>query len=565
MPTRSTTTALRGLKLPERYEIRRHIASGGMASVWCAEDQVLGRTVAIKVLAERFAHDQLAVHRFMREARAAARVSSHPHVVTIYDVGETTVVQDGRGAEDAPTAGPAFIVMEHLAGGTVSDALRAGAIGREEAMRWLADAASALDHAHARGVVHRDIKPANFLLDQNRALYVADFGIARLLSEDTITSAGELFGTAAYLSPEQALGRPATDASDRYALGVTAFELLVGKRPFTGEHLAAQARQHIEDLPPRASESNRELPPALDAVLERAMAKRAEDRYPTAGAFVDGLKDSLGGRPSRAPRVLAAAAATRPATAATRPATAATRPATAVARPATASSGRTPPPLPSPHTRRPGRAMAFAALLAAVLGIGLIAALPGGGSPTLKQLSARRSTTTSRAGHARKRKPAAGAGTTSASSTTSAAGSASSTPSTSAAPPTPAPQTADQLEAQGHQLLVGGSYTAAIPTLRRAVAAASAGSVQQGYALYDLGRALVLSGDPAAAVPILEQRMQINDQLPTVRALLTTALAASGQGKGTAGPSGGAGASGAQPGPGGHGHGHGGNGGGKGD
>jgi eukaryotic-like serine/threonine-protein kinase len=515
MRTKSTAATLRGLKLPERYEIRLHIASGGMASVWCAEDLVLGRTVAIKILAERFAQDKLAVHRFMREARTAARVSSHPHVVTIYDVGETTL------PDDVSTPGPAFIVMEYLPGGTVSEALRAGPIRRGEAMAWLADAASALDHAHARGIVHRDIKPANFLLDQNRTLNVADFGIARLLSEDTITNSGELFGTAAYISPEQARGRLATDASDRYALAVAAFELLVGSRPFTAEHLAAQARQHIEDQPPRASERNRELPRAVDGVLERGMAKRAEDRFPTAGAFVDGLKDALGA--PRAPRAL---------------------PATAVTRPLAPSSDRTPPPVPfSPgRTRRSGRAGALAALLATVLVVALVAAFSGGGTPSVKQLSAHRSRTAARAGHARKPTPAG-----SSTSTTSSSASAST-------PQVAAPQSADQLEAQGHQLLAQGAYAQAIPTLRRAVAAASPGSVPQGYALYDLGQALFQSGDPAAAVPILEQRMQINDQLPTVRKLLDAALVASGQG---AGSTGGAGASGARQGPGnGHGKGH---------
>jgi eukaryotic-like serine/threonine-protein kinase len=544
MRSKVTATAPRGLKLPERYEIRLHIASGGMASVWCAEDLVLGRTVAIKILAERFAQDQLAVHRFMREARAAARVSSHPHVVTIYDVGEATLLDgehgrnggdDGHEGDDGPAPGPAFIVMEYLPGGTVSEALRAGPIRREEAMAWLADAASALDHAHAQGIVHRDIKPANFLLDQNRTLFVADFGIARLLSEDTITNSGELFGTAAYISPEQARGRPATDASDRYALAVAAFELLVGSRPFTGEHMAAQARQHIEDQPPRASDRNRDLPRTVDAVLERGMAKRAEDRFPTAGAFVDGLKGALGA--SRAPRAL---------------------PATAVTRPWPTSSERTPPPVAfSPaRSRRSGRAAAVAALLAAVLVVALVAALSGGSTPSVKQLSAHRGRTSARAGHAHKPRAAS---PTSASSTTSstAASSSASPPATASTPQVPAaPQTADQLEAQGHQLLAQGAYTQAIPTLRRAVAAASPGSLQQGYALYDLGSALFQSGDPAAAVPILEQRMQINDQLPTVRKLLDAALAASGQG-----PSGGAGASAPQPGPGnGHGKGHGGNG-----
>jgi serine/threonine-protein kinase len=261
-----------------------------MAAVWCAEDLVLGRTVAVKVLAERFAHDEMAMRRFKREARAAARVSTHAHVVTIYDVGDLEV--DPRDIDS--TARP-FIVMEYLAGGTVADAIRVGAVRRQEAVRWIREAASALDHAHSRGIVHRDIKPANFLLNRSRVLHVADFGIARLVSEDTITSTGELFGTAAYLSPEQALGREATGASDRYALAVAAFELLAGERPFDAPHFAAQARQHIEDERPEASERDRTLPAALDEVLMRGMAKEPDARFETAGDFVDALETALSG------------------------------------------------------------------------------------------------------------------------------------------------------------------------------------------------------------------------------------------------------------------------------
>ena len=148
--------------MPERYELIRHIANGGMASVWCAEDRVLGRRVAIKLLAERFAYDQTAVRRFKREARTAARLSGHPNVVTIYDVGESTTPDP-----DAPPR--AFIVMEFLAGGTVADAQRCGAVTQTEAIWWLHEVASALDYAHGRGVLHRDIKPANVLLDGNRS------------------------------------------------------------------------------------------------------------------------------------------------------------------------------------------------------------------------------------------------------------------------------------------------------------------------------------------------------------------------------------------------------------
>jgi serine/threonine-protein kinase len=271
-----------------------------MASVWCARDGALGRNVAIKLLAERFADDQDATERFMREARAAARLSGHPNVVMIYDVAETAPT-----GHEPPRA---FIVMEYLAGGTVADALRVDSVRRVHASKWLHEAASALDYAHSRGVLHRDIKPANLLLDGDRVLHVADFGIARLGTEDTITGTGQVLGTASYLAPERALGRPATDASDRYSLAVAAYELLVGERPFTAQHFAAQARKHIEDQPPPASSRNRALPPAVDAVLARGMAKRPEQRWPSAQDFAQALESALTEPATRPYRVAASGA-----------------------------------------------------------------------------------------------------------------------------------------------------------------------------------------------------------------------------------------------------------------
>src|SRR6476619_6293517 len=162
------------VSLPERFEILNHVANGGMASVWAAEDRVLGRTVAVKLLAEQFLDDGPAKTRFMREARAAAALSSHPHVVTIFDVGE----HDGRP----------YIVMEYLAGGSVADAVQDGqAVPPDRALRWLRAAASALDAAHERGVVHRAVKPSNLLLDEHGRLAVADFGIARVALDDPLT------------------------------------------------------------------------------------------------------------------------------------------------------------------------------------------------------------------------------------------------------------------------------------------------------------------------------------------------------------------------------------------
>ena len=206
------------ISLPDRYRIVRHIASGGMAGVWEAFDELLGRPVAVKVLASHLSEDARARARFEREARAAAGLSSHTHVVTIYDVGE----HDGR----------AFIVMELMRGGTVGERLKDGrVIADETALRWLREAAGALDAAHDAGVVHRDVKPGNLLLDDRDRLAIADFGIARLAMEDQLTATGQVLGTAAYISPEQAVGKPSTAASDRYALAVVAFELLTGRAP----------------------------------------------------------------------------------------------------------------------------------------------------------------------------------------------------------------------------------------------------------------------------------------------------------------------------------------------
>jgi serine/threonine-protein kinase len=459
--------------LPERYEVIRRLAIGGMASVWCAHDRALDRNVAIKVMSARFAHHEAAVRRFKREARAAARLSGHPNVVTIYDVGHTSP------SDEAP-AGRAFMVMEHLVGGTVADALRLGVVAQPQAVRWLHEAAAALDYAHAEGVLHRDVKPGNMLLDRERVLHLADFGIARVPTEDTLTSAGEVFGTASYLAPERALGHHATDASDRYSLAVAAYELLVGERPFSAEHYAAMARQHVEEEPPPASVRNPALPRAVDAVLARGLAKRPQQRWPTAQAFAEAIKQALG-----------------------------------------EASGRATPPTfvhlrRQPRPRR--RASALAALAAAAFGVGIAA---GASQPdhtrtphaaALAQrprshasVSARRVAPRPRP---HRRVPPAGKSGVSA---------------TRAAASTPPPR-ADMLEARGHELMLEGRYSAAIAVLHGAVAAASPSSLTYAYALYDLGRSLRLSGDPRAAIPILWRRMQIPNQTDVVRAELQLAL-----------------------------------------
>ena len=514
------------LGLPDRYAALRHIASGGMASVWCARDHALGRNVAIKLLAERFADEDDANERFMREARAAARLSGHPNVVMIYDVGETEV--DGR----------AFIVMEYLAGGTVADALRVDSVRRVHAVKWLTEAASALDYAHSRGVLHRDIKPANLLLDRDRTLHVADFGIARLGTEETITGSGQVLGTASYLAPERALGEPATAASDRYSLAVATFELLVGERPFTAQHFAAQARQHIEQPPPAASAINRTLPPSVDRILARGMAKRPGERWPSAQDFAQAIESALTEAATRPHRAGASAAAARPARQSAagrtpRPAGRTPIPAGRTPHPSgrtsdTAGKQRTspgtgshPPVAYRRSARRRARIPALVALVAGVIASIAIAGTMGGGGGHPAQSAASVQHQTSAPTHKTEAAPRKPAATPKPKTTPTVTV-------TPAAATTP-PPTADTLEARGHQLMADGNYTAAIATLRQAVQAADPGSLTYAYALFDLGRSLRLAGDPTAAVTVLYQRLQIPNQTGVVRQELQLALQALGQ------------------------------------
>jgi len=272
--------AVRTDLLPPRYRDPLRVGHGGMGEIFCAVDESLGRSVAIKVLSERFAEDHAVRQRFMREALAAARLSGEPNTVTIFDVGEWN---------ERP-----FIVMEHLPGGTLDDRIaREGPQPVDRVLRWLEQAAAALDHAHARGVVHRDVKPGNLLLDRDGNVHVADFGIASAAGMDSLTATGTILGTAGYLSPEQAQGQRATSASDLYGLAVVAFELLTGERPFKRESMTAEAAAHANEPVPSASARRRGLPHEVDLVFQKALAKRPEHRYPSARAFVEALEDAL--------------------------------------------------------------------------------------------------------------------------------------------------------------------------------------------------------------------------------------------------------------------------------
>ena len=266
--------------LPPRYRGAERIAHGGMGEIYRATDDALGRAVAVKLLAERYAEDDAIRRRFTREALAAARLSGEPNTVTIFDVGEWN---------ERP-----FIVMEHLSGGTLDDRIaREGAQPADRVLHWLEQAAAALDHAHGSGVVHRDVKPGNLLLDREGNVHVADFGIASAAGMDPLTMTGTILGTAGYLSPEQAQGDRATPASDVYGLAVVAFELLTGDRPYRRESTTAEAAAHVSEPIPSAREREHSLPGEVDAVFERALAKRPEDRYGSSRAFVDALRWAL--------------------------------------------------------------------------------------------------------------------------------------------------------------------------------------------------------------------------------------------------------------------------------
>jgi tRNA A-37 threonylcarbamoyl transferase component Bud32 len=264
--------------LPARYRDVERIARGAMGDIYRATDSTLGRIVAVKVLAEPYVEHESARKRFAREARAAARLSGDPSIVTIYDVGDKA---------DRP-----YIVMEYMGGGSLEQRLASGSQPPAQAVRWLEQVARALDHAHANGVVHRDVKPANLLLDGEGNVHVADFGIASAAWMPSLTTAGTVLGTAGYLAPEQAAGERTTPASDRYALAVVAYELLTGERPFASESPTAEAAAHVSAPIPAVSQRG-DLPVELDAVFERALAKRPEDRYATCTEFVAALRGAF--------------------------------------------------------------------------------------------------------------------------------------------------------------------------------------------------------------------------------------------------------------------------------
>ncbi len=276
-----------------RYRILRKLGSGGMANVYLAEDEDLGRRVAIKILSERYANDESFNERFRREAKSAASLS-HPNIVSIYDRGE---------ADGIP-----YIAMEVIEGRSLKELiLTRGPLPLATAIDYTHQILDALRFAHRNGIIHRDIKPHNILLGAENRAKVTDFGIARA-GASQMTEVGSIMGTAHYLSPEQARGAPVTAASDLYSVGVVLYEMLTGQVPFNGDSAIEIAMKHLNETPRPPSSLRPELTPELDQVVLRALAKNPEDRYQASEEFSADLDRVEAGIPI-APETSAAATA----------------------------------------------------------------------------------------------------------------------------------------------------------------------------------------------------------------------------------------------------------------
>jgi len=264
----------------DRYEVEELVGAGGMSSVYRAHDRLLDRKVALKVMHQHYGADPEYVERFRREARSVAALS-HPNVVTVIDRGEH--------------AGRQFIVFEYVDGENLKQLIqRRGPAPVATALELAIQIAQALSFAHQHGLVHRDVKPQNVLLNGDGRAKVTDFGIARSLDvQQSVTHTGTVLGTSDYIAPEQAQGRAVDEHTDVYSLGVLLYELLTGRVPFVGENFVAVAMRHINDPPPPLAESRPDVPPRVDAAVQRAMAKDPAERFASMSAFCDELQACL--------------------------------------------------------------------------------------------------------------------------------------------------------------------------------------------------------------------------------------------------------------------------------
>jgi serine/threonine-protein kinase len=260
-----------------RYRLIAPLGEGGMATIWRALDEQLDREVAVKLLRTQFGSDAGFAARFKQEARSAGSLS-HPNIVPVYDYG--------TDADD----GTQYIVMQLVEGEDLASVLRErGALTTDDAVRVAIGVASALEAAHRRGIVHRDVKPGNILITDDGDVKVTDFGIARAVSEASMTVTGTTLGSVHYFSPEQARGDEVTGASDVYSLGIVLYEMLAGRRPFEGDSAAGVALKRLNEDPPPPG-TFRPVPSGLSAIVMRALQREPEARFPDAGSFAEALR-----------------------------------------------------------------------------------------------------------------------------------------------------------------------------------------------------------------------------------------------------------------------------------
>lgn len=261
-------TVMEGKILNNRYKLLRPVGGGGMAEVYLARDLLLDREVAVKILRNQFINDKSLLEQFRREAQSAARLI-HPSIVNIFDVCEENNIN--------------FIVMEYVDGKTLKSILEEqGPLKPFWAVHIACELAAALQHAHNRNIIHCDIKPHNIIINKSMTPKIADFGIARMVTSQTMVYTSSVIGSVHYLSPEQAGGAPVTAQSDIYSLGIVLYEMLTGHVPFDGKTAVAVAMMHLEKMPPPLKDSDPTLPDALQDVIDKALAKNPADRYATA-------------------------------------------------------------------------------------------------------------------------------------------------------------------------------------------------------------------------------------------------------------------------------------------
>jgi len=493
-----TTEIHAGVVLADRFRVHRRLGSGGTATVFLAEDCVLCRDVAIKRLHTE--GSEADVRRFRREARLGASLS-HPNLVTVFD---TLSGSDG-----------VLIVMEYVRGRPLSDLIAPPGMDPSRLLEILRPVASALDYAHQHGVVHRDVKPANILIAEDRRVKLVDLGTATAGHLTQITAENQVAGTLTYIAPERLIGESAGEpAADVYSLAVLAFEALTGRPPHRAESPRELLDQVLHEPPPDLIEEWPQAPVKLGRVLKEGMDPDPKRRPASAGDFVRGLDAALADR-ATASRSFAVA----PAESLTMP-TAQKRPALL---PPSSPRGKS--------TRRGGWLLPALACIGVLLAGGVWLASSGGGGES-GESGNRTAGTKQPADRERAGRPA----TTSATAAQTTATTAEAPPSASAvAAPSASPSdpgaTGAQLNAEGYSLIQQGRYAEAIPVLRSAVASfpQETTDLNFAYALFNLGHALRMAGQPETAIPILERRLQIPNQTETVQAELDAARAAAGQ------------------------------------